>query len=319
MSAPSSPIRLPISSPSHSERTFLDVNRSFSHTASKHSRSGDLLSEDVYANRHLSSGNNHAPREFYGNRPAENEHISRFSHMNAGYIHSSAISARDSNYNTGASAEHLQHAENSYRVATNRSGSYNSGDALHVSATASGSRWDDSSPGWPSKHGSLEGAYRRQVSNDSSRNLSSGCLMNSRFNDIVERTFDTFPRPFACIPVHYETPPHLRTVVDTSCESIELSPSIASDGSTVVTRGQNYVEISKPFEMADVYKYSSRLRRTGGSSSENTNCDMRSTSSPQLSAKDQQHLLSQSSVSQNVPWSQQYNLSSQRGEKPVFK
>ena len=39
------------------------------------------------------------------------------------------------------------------------------------------------------------------------------------------------------------------------------SDSTPSPGSVSVTKYQNYVEVSKPFEMADVYKYSERRRR----------------------------------------------------------
>lgn len=319
MSAPSSPIRVALLSPSHSERAFGEMRQS------SQNDSKDPVSKDgAYFGRQMVSG----AREMYANRPADGEHFSRACHPDATYAQRSAVSARDFGYNSSASVEYRHHDLNLYHVASNRSTSYAGCDdyktSLPVSATASCSLWEDSSRGWPSKHGSLEGAYRRQISADATRNLSSGCLMNSRFEDIAERTFDTFPRPFACIPVRYETPPHLRTVVDTSCESIELSPSVASDCSTVITRGQNYVEISKPFEMADVYKYSSRLRRTACSTSSGNNdaaADLRSTSSPQLSAKDKQRNppLSPRHNEGLVPRSLQYDSPGQWFDTPVFK
>lgn len=310
MSAPSSPIRLPMSSPSNSDRTVCDVAHCFSHE-SQNSRNGDRMLDSIYSDR------NTVYRQSYGDN---NEHSSRSCHNDNSYIHRSTIGARDTD---------LRNRDlNLYHVATNRSISYTSGEdhrlVMPVSASASCTRWEDSSPGWPSKHGSLEGAYRRQVTNDATRNLSSGCLMNiasiSRFDNIAERTFDTFPRPFACVPVHYETPPHLRTVVDTSCESVELSP--ANDNSTVVTRGQNFVEISKPFEMADVYKYSSRLRRVTGSTSGSSDvtADLRSTSSPQLSSRDRRH---QTVTSQpdnaRAPWLSHNDSSASWIDKPFFE
>ncbi|ELT98508.1 hypothetical protein CAPTEDRAFT_207600 [Capitella teleta] len=49
-------------------------------------------------------------------------------------------------------------------------------------------------------------------------------------------------------------------VPDTSYEGMDLS-GVESPTSTVTTKYQNYVEVSKPFEMSDFYKYSEKLRR----------------------------------------------------------
>lgn len=178
--------------------------------------------------------------------------------------------------------------DNLYHIATNRTMSYASSDELQsavpVTATATASRFLDPAPRWPTKYGSLEGAYRRQNGDVGNVNLSSGCLRRGSSpyagseTSLPDRSHDTMPRRLASPPVHYETPPHLRAAAtDASCDSIELSPA---DASPIVQRGQNAVEVSKPFEMADVYKYSARMRRTAADGAG----DLRSTSSPHLTS-----------------------------------
>jgi len=181
---------------------------------------------------------------------------------------------------------HRQADGNLYHIASNRTVSYASSDELPstipVTATATVSRFLDPAPRWPIKHGSLEGAYRRQNGDIANTNLSSGTLYTSNSPyagseaSLPDKSHDTMPRRLASPPVYYETPPHLRAAAADTCNSVELSPA---DSPTLVMHGQNYVEVSKPFEMADVYKYSARMRRAAGDGS-----DMRSTSSPHLTS-----------------------------------
>ena len=187
---------------------------------------------------------------------------------------------------------------NLYNIASNRTVSYAGSDELQstlpVTAAATASRFLDPAPRWPTKYGSLEGAYRRQNGDVGNSNLSgSGSYVgNSPYTgsetSLPDRSYDAMPRRFASPPVHYETPPHVRAAAaDTSCDSVELSPA---DSSAVVLRGQNCVEVSKPFEMADVYKYSSRMRRAAADGGDRI-ADLRSTSSPHLTthSREPQH------------------------------
>jgi len=181
---------------------------------------------------------------------------------------------------------------NLYHIASNRTMSYSSTDelpsAVPVTASATASRFLDPTPHWPTNYGSLEGAYRRHNGGDSGNvNLSSGSLYAGTPSyagsevSLPDRTYDAMPRRLASPPVRYETPPHVRAAAaDVSCDSVELSPA---DSPAVVLHGQNYVEVSKPFEMADVYKYSSRMRRVAADGSGDRTADLRSSSSPHLS------------------------------------
>jgi hypothetical protein len=188
---------------------------------------------------------------------------------------------------------------NLYHVATNQSSAYVSNESLPVSAIASASNFTNSTQRWPSKHASLEGAYRRQLSETIDRNLSSGCLLQlnslTLSADDNERTYEALPHSLISPPVYYETPPHLRGAANMSYDSGgDISPG---DYAGMLSRGRNCIEVSKPFEMADVYKYSTRLRRcgpagsTGNSSSSASGAatlpnDLRSVSSPQLSTRE---------------------------------
>jgi len=180
---------------------------------------------------------------------------------------------------------------NLYHIASNRTVSYARSDELQaplpVTAAATSSRFLDPAPYWPSKHGSLEGGFRQQNGDTFNTSLSGGGFVvgNSPYTDsdvrLPERSYDTAPPRQLGLPhVRYETPPHVRAAAaDTSYSSVELSPA---DPSTVVLRGQNYVEVSKPFEMSDVYKYSSRVRQPAANSGGDRTVDLRSTSSPHL-------------------------------------
>ena len=193
---------------------------------------------------------------------------------------------------------------NLYHIASNRTVSYASSDEgipLPVTAAATSLRFLDPTPHWPSKHGSLETSGYWSLNGDTAGNpnlRSSGSslgVVNLPYGDnntrLPERSYDVGPpRQLGSPHVHYETPPHVRAAAaETSYSSVELSPV---DPSTVVMRGQNYVEVSKPFEMADVYKYSSRVWRTAADgvgdwsmdlrSTDLRSADLRSTSSPHL-------------------------------------
>ena len=187
---------------------------------------------------------------------------------------------------------------NLYHIASNRTMSYASSDEsqapLPVTAAATSSRFLDPPPYWSSRHGSLEGGYRRQNGDMGSSNLSAGGLVvgSSPYADsnvrLPERSYDVVPPRQRGSPlIRYETPPHVHAgVADTSYSSVELSPA---DPSTVVVRGQNCFEVSKPFEMADVFKYSSRVRRTAAEGGGDRIADLRSTSSPHLSTREPQY------------------------------
>ena len=188
---------------------------------------------------------------------------------------------------------------NLYHLASSRTASYASSDELQpplpVTAAATSSRFLDPMPHWTtSKHASLEGGYWQHNGDMSNPNLHAnpnpnlygGSLGvgNSPYGDsdarLQERSHDAVPPPRQLRSPHirYETPPHVHAAAaETSCSSVELSPA---EPSAIILRGQNCVEVSKPFEMADVYKYSSRVRRTdvGG----DRTADLRSTSSPHL-------------------------------------
>jgi len=173
-----------------------------------------------------------------------------------------------------------------YHLASNRTVSYAGSDELQstmpITATAMTSRFLDPTPRWLTKHGSLEGAYRQRNGELGNKNLYAA---NSPYAgseaSLPDRSYDVVPRKLGSPPVHYETPPHLRAAAaNTSSNSIELSPA---DPSAVVLHGQNYIEVSKPFEMADVYKYSARMRHpTAANRGGDRTADLRSTSSPQL-------------------------------------
>lgn len=175
---------------------------------------------------------------------------------------------------------------NLYHIASNRTISYAGSDemqaTLPVSAAAATLRFLDPSPYWLSRHGSLDGGQRRQNGEavGNTNKLSTGNLTytdGETATTRAERSYSTVPRQLGLPSVHYETPPHVHAAADISGNSIELSP--AGDPPTFVLHGQNYIEVSKPFEMADVYKYSSRMRHTAAG---DRNADMRSTSSPHL-------------------------------------
>ena len=189
---------------------------------------------------------------------------------------------------------------NLYHIASKRTVSYASSEELRapvpvtslpVTAAATSLRFLDPTPYWPSKHGSMEGGgYWRQNGGAGIPDLYSGGggvgAGNSPYRDsdsrLPGRMYDALPPPrqLGSSHVRYETPPHLRAAAaDSSCSSVELSPT---DPSTVVMRGQNCVEVSKPFEMADVYKYSSRVRRPAADGGVDRSTDLRSTSSPHL-------------------------------------
>jgi len=197
---------------------------------------------------------------------------------------------------SGPASSHHHTSANLYHIASNRTISYASSDELQsavpITAAATASRFLEPAPRWPSaKHGGLEGACRQQNGNVDAAgpNLTTGiCYVGDNSSPYSgseaslpgKSSYGAMPRHVASPPVHYETPPHLRAAAaETSCDAIELSPA---GSPAVVMRGQNYVEVSKPFEMADVYKYSSRMRRAGDSGGDRTAGDLRSTSSPHL-------------------------------------
>jgi len=184
---------------------------------------------------------------------------------------------------------------NLYHIASNRTVSYASSDELQapvpVTAAATSSRFLDPTPHWTSKHASLEGGYWRHNGDAGGNPNPYGGgfgVGNSPYADrdtkLPERSYDAAVQPPQQLGsprrVHYETPPHVRAAAaDTSCTGVELSPS---EPSAVVLRGQNCLEVSKPFEMADVYKYSSRVRHTAADGGGDRTADLRSTSSPHL-------------------------------------
>ena len=182
---------------------------------------------------------------------------------------------------------HRQMDPNLYHIASNRTMSYSSSDELHsalpVTAAATTSRFLDPAPHWPTRRGSLEGPYQRPNGDSSNTKLSGGCMYvgsSPHEKNPPDRTYDAMPRRLASPPVHYETPPHVRAAAaDVSCDSVELSPI---DPVPVVLRGQNYVEVSKPFEMADVYKYSARMRLAVADGTGDRMTSLRSSSSPHL-------------------------------------
>jgi len=203
-----------------------------------------------------------------------------------------------------------------YNIASNRTLSYASSDDLPstvpVTAAATASRFLDPASRWPTKHGSLDAGYPRPNGDGLNANISGGFPYHgsSQYTgsemSLPDRSYDAVPRRLASPPVYYETPPHLRAAAaNTSCDSVELSPA---DTSAVVLRGQNYVEVSKPFEMADVLKYSARLRRGAGDGAG----ELRSTSSPHLTAHTREL-----QYRDQRPSNPQY-LPSRHYQKPVF-
>lgn len=209
---------------------------------------------------------------------------------------------------------------NLYHIASNRTMSYASSDELPVTAAATTSRFLDPATHWPTKHGSLEAGFRRQNGDTRNTNLSSGCLYvgSSHYagseTNLPDRSHDPMPRRLASPPVHYETPPHVRAAAaDAFGDSVELSPA---DSSTVFLRGQNYLEVSKPFEMSDVYKYSARMRRTVEVGRCEQTADLRSSSSPHLTghAREPQHRDQRPAYIASNP---QY-FPSRHYQKPVF-
>ena len=100
---------------------------------------------------------------------------------------------------------------------------------------------------------------------DTPQSVSTGCVSRFFQNFSSTRSKDTSYQQFACIrqqdpPIQFVTPPHIRQDSNISCDSIDLSPCDSNAVQQIlITKGQNYVEISKPFEMSDVYKYSCRL------------------------------------------------------------
>ena len=209
---------------------------------------------------------------------------------------------------------------NLYHIASSRATSYASSlEELPITAAATSSRFLDPTtptPQWAPAH---EAAYRRQngdVGNPTNLYVGSSQYANSD-TSLPDRSYDAMPRRLASPPVHYETPPHVRAAAaDASCDSVELSPP---DQSTVVLRGQNYLEVSKPFEMADVYKYSARMRRGPATDVGDRSTDMRSSSSPHLTSHIRDPLPSQSQRPSYVAPNPQYLAPASRHyRKPAF-
>lgn len=85
---------------------------------------------------------------------------------------------------------------------------------------------------------------------------------------------------------HYSQAPH-----GYESPQIQPPPNPAGLPNMTVTKYSNFVEVSKPFEMADVYKYSEKIRKTRNGSDNGPNSPAHSSASGSSSARAQSPML----------------------------